>query len=103
MDLDGYRSFLVRLWREQGADGSAHWCGEAEHIQSGLHYYFTTLEAMLDCLAPDELLTPPPVAPPEEARRKVPTLRCASRGRRHAPICNRKWYSTHTLGDYGQI
>ena len=41
-----YRSFLVRLWREPGAEGDA-WRGEVEHIQSGGVVAVVSLEAAL--------------------------------------------------------
>jgi hypothetical protein len=47
-----YRSFLVRLWREVGADGSDHWCGEVEQIQSGQLRPFTSFDELLILLRP---------------------------------------------------
>lgn len=48
----GYRSFLVRLWREAGADGAEQWCGEVEQIQSGHMCRFASLDALLALLRP---------------------------------------------------
>ena len=48
-----YASFLVRLWREAGADATApvaDWQGEIEHIQSGHRWTFGTLDETLDFL-----------------------------------------------------
>ncbi len=42
-----YASFLVRLWRLPGLNGSgtsARWQSEVEHIQSGKTWSFNTLE-----------------------------------------------------------
>lgn len=39
-----YESFLVRLWRNPEAEDQHHpWCGEIEHIQSGVRWSFSTL------------------------------------------------------------
>jgi hypothetical protein len=48
-----YASFLVRLWRERNPDEpepDAAWCSEVEHIQSGQHWAFVTLDELLDFL-----------------------------------------------------
>jgi hypothetical protein len=48
-----YTSFLIRLWREASADATASltdWCSEIEHIQSGQHWTFSTLDELLDFL-----------------------------------------------------
>ena len=42
-----YASFLVRMWREvdlKVPDGGTPWHGEIEHIQSGRHVAFRTLD-----------------------------------------------------------
>jgi hypothetical protein len=46
MEPPGYRSYLVRLWREPAVGGGEQWCGEAEHIQSGRTWRFASLEAL---------------------------------------------------------
>lgn len=38
-----YRSFVVRLWKSQPNE----WYGEVEHIQSGAHWHFDTLDSTL--------------------------------------------------------
>jgi hypothetical protein len=44
MDPDEYVSFLVRLWRNSADDDPQHpWCGEIEHVQSGVRVSFSTL------------------------------------------------------------
>jgi hypothetical protein len=46
-----YASFLIRLWRQTGPlnpDHPGDWQSEVEHIQTGQHWKFTTLEALLD-------------------------------------------------------
>jgi len=44
-------SFLIRLWREAGADPSfADWHCEIEHIQTGQRWRFDTLDELLDFL-----------------------------------------------------
>lgn len=48
-----YASYLVRLWREAGADqpkAAVEWHGEVEHIQSGRHWSFDTLDDTLEFL-----------------------------------------------------
>jgi hypothetical protein len=45
-----YASFLIRLWREPNADPAppaAGWHGEVEHIQSGQHWVFSTMDDLL--------------------------------------------------------
>jgi len=57
-----YASFLVRLWREpdlEQPEAVANWQGEVEHIQSGRHRTFDTLDEALgfvrrQTVAPDE-------------------------------------------------
>jgi hypothetical protein len=48
----GYRSFLVRLWREEGATGHEQWCGEVEQIQSGRRRRFTSFDDLMTLLRP---------------------------------------------------
>ena len=48
-----YASFLIRLWREAGADATApltDWCSEIEHIQSGRRWTFGNVDELLDFL-----------------------------------------------------
>lgn len=48
-----YASFLVRLWREGNAEAyeaTSGWHGEIEHIQSGQHLIFGTVEELLNHL-----------------------------------------------------
>ena len=48
-----YASFLIRLWREAGADTTAlliDWCSEVEHIQTGQRWTFSTLDELLEFL-----------------------------------------------------
>ena len=48
-----YASFLIRLWREAGADTMAllaDWCSEVEHIQTGQRWTFSTLDELLEFL-----------------------------------------------------
>jgi hypothetical protein len=52
MELPGYCSFLVRLWREAGADGRDRWCGEVEQIQSGQRWPFASMDALIALLYP---------------------------------------------------
>jgi hypothetical protein len=50
-----YISFLIRLWREDdpGPEASAAgWKAQVEHIQSGRHWTFQTLEEALVFLRP---------------------------------------------------
>ena len=47
MDTPFYRSFLVRLWREQGAASGA-WRGEIESIQSGQLVTVQSLDEVLE-------------------------------------------------------
>lgn len=63
--LPAYRSFLVRLWREVGADGNEHWCGEVEQIQSGRVRRFTAFESLTTLLRPD--VSPDPWPAPDNA------------------------------------
>jgi hypothetical protein len=45
-----YMSFMIRLWREQDPERpevAADWQGEVEHIQSGRHWRFGTLDEVL--------------------------------------------------------
>ncbi|NTU78599.1 MAG: hypothetical protein HGA45_04210 [Chloroflexales bacterium] len=58
MEPTDYRSFLVRLWREVGADGLEQWCGEVEHIQSGRTGRFTSFEALMTLLRPSAVHPP---------------------------------------------
>lgn len=41
-----YRSYLVRLWQEDSADGMQVWRVEIEHIQTGACLQFPTLEEL---------------------------------------------------------
>lgn len=46
-----YASFLIRLWRQTGPlnpERPGDWQSEVEHIQSGQHWKFTTLDELLD-------------------------------------------------------
>ena len=48
-----YVSFLIRLWREEGeriGELAADWRSHIEHIQSGKHWSFDTLDELLDFL-----------------------------------------------------
>jgi hypothetical protein len=48
-----YASFLLRLWREATSgrlEPAADWQSEIEHIQSGQHWTFDTLDDLLDFL-----------------------------------------------------
>lgn len=48
-----YASFLIRLWREIGADPSevtTDWHSEVEHIQTGERWAFDTLSDLLSFL-----------------------------------------------------
>ena len=48
-----YASFLIRLWREAGADTAVlltDWCSEVEHIQTGQRWAFSTLDELLEFL-----------------------------------------------------
>jgi hypothetical protein len=48
-----YVSFLVRFWREQnprGPEPSGGWRSEVEHVQTGQHWAFGTLDELLDFL-----------------------------------------------------
>jgi hypothetical protein len=48
-----YVSFLIRLWREESPEvlePAADWQGEVEHIQSGRHWTFSTLDELLSFL-----------------------------------------------------
>ncbi|MFO7742631.1 MAG: hypothetical protein R6X31_10005 [Anaerolineae bacterium] len=48
-----YASFLIRLWRPAGGEASdpcAEWHSEVEHIQTGEHWDFETVEELLDFL-----------------------------------------------------
>ena len=48
MKAEGYDSFLVRFWHTQpGQEQGYRWCGEIEHIQSGVRWDFTTLRDLL--------------------------------------------------------
>lgn len=45
-----YASFLIRLWCEpcaETAPPAAGWHGEVEHIQSGQHWAFSTMDDLL--------------------------------------------------------
>ena len=45
-----YASFLIRLWREEGADlveRPVDWQSEVEHIQTGERWSFGTLDELL--------------------------------------------------------
>ncbi|MCW5881478.1 MAG: hypothetical protein KIS91_11145 [Anaerolineae bacterium] len=61
-----YRSFLVRLWREAGAEDDV-WRGEVEHIQGGAVVAVASLEAVFDLIrravAKDEEREPGPGPP----------------------------------------
>lgn len=61
-----YASFLVRIWRHRGGDSSGlptEWHSEMEHIQTGEHWEFETLQDLLDFLRrkaePRQALTSP--------------------------------------------
>jgi len=48
-----YVSFLIRLWQDEGehiGEKPQVWRGHIEHIQSGKHWYFETLDDLLDFL-----------------------------------------------------
>ena len=48
-----YASFLIRLWREAGADTMVlltDWCSEVEHIQTGQRWTFSTLAELFEFL-----------------------------------------------------
>ena len=48
-----YASFLIRLWREAGADTTVlltDWCSEVEHIQTGQRWTFGTLDELFEFL-----------------------------------------------------
>jgi hypothetical protein len=48
-----YASFLIRLWREAGADTRVlltDWCSEVEHIQTGQRWTFGTLDELFEFL-----------------------------------------------------
>ena len=49
MDTPYYRSFLVRLWREQGT-GDGAWRGEVESIQSGQTVTAESLDTTLEII-----------------------------------------------------
>ena len=52
MPLD-YASFMIRLWREndpQSSSPKSDWLSEVDHIQSGGHWTFNTLDELLDFL-----------------------------------------------------
>ncbi len=62
-----YASFLLRLWREDpGCGAPQEWHGEIEHIQTGQHWTFRSLNEVLAflCRLEEDLgaLEPPPVA-----------------------------------------
>lgn len=45
-----YASFLIRLWRDEGAApsmGASDWQSEVEHIQTGDRWRFGTLDELL--------------------------------------------------------
>lgn len=49
-----YASFLIRLWREQDPAGSQSgngWHIEVEHVQSGQHWIFDTVDGLTDFFA----------------------------------------------------
>jgi hypothetical protein len=49
MPID-YASFMIRLWRENDPQSPApksDWLAEVEHIQSGEHWKFNTLDDLL--------------------------------------------------------
>ena len=62
MDTPFYRSFLVRLWREQGAADGA-WRGEIEAIQSGQLVTVQSLDEALEFIRQAAGNSQPPVAP----------------------------------------
>ncbi|MDQ4077374.1 MAG: hypothetical protein M3220_14145 [Chloroflexota bacterium] len=45
-----YRSFLLRLWREEVTELVTDWHSEVEHIQSGTRWTFATLAELLNFL-----------------------------------------------------
>ena len=48
-----YASFMVRIWRQVNGEveGDARgWLGEIEHLQSGQHEWFETLDEVPDLL-----------------------------------------------------
>jgi hypothetical protein len=42
-----YSSFLVRVWRDEDAEGHAGWQAEVQQIQSGKSWTFSSHEALL--------------------------------------------------------
>jgi hypothetical protein len=51
MDPEEYVSFVVRIWRNQSSsEQPGRWCGEIEHIQSGVRWRFCTLTELLNFL-----------------------------------------------------
>lgn len=67
MEPPGYRSFLVRLWRESGVGGAERLCGEVEHIQSGHAWRFSSFDSMIALLRATGATTAPDPAPPRPA------------------------------------
>jgi hypothetical protein len=49
---DRYASFLVRLWSTQHIESPTNlkWQGEIQHIQSGRHWSFLSMDELLDFL-----------------------------------------------------
>ena len=62
MDTRFYRSFLVRLWREQGAADCA-WRGEIEAIQSGQLVAVQWLDEALEFIRQAAGCSQPPAEP----------------------------------------
>jgi hypothetical protein len=55
-----YASFLLRLWRQRGHGRADRWRVEVEHIQTGEHWSFDSLDEMLAWLPREaELLARP--------------------------------------------
>jgi hypothetical protein len=50
MQPEDYMSFLVRLWRDPGAELPCDWCGELEQIQTGTRWSFRSYGELLACL-----------------------------------------------------
>ena len=47
---DGYRAYLLRMWREESADG---WRCSIEDPRTGKREHFVSLEKLVEALTPD--------------------------------------------------
>jgi hypothetical protein len=64
MQPDGYTSFLIRLWQTpMESEVQVGWCGELEHVQSGVRLSFGTLCELLEFLR-QSTVNPPPEGSP---------------------------------------